>query len=90
MQTLASGRNVFHGNLVATKVYGIVTLNSVCSSVMQCIVVISGMLRVTVNHQADERSQRHYDFPTKRILLTRDPKDVSRRGQYALLPFAFV
>jgi len=32
--------------------------------------------------QVDERIQRHYDFPTKRILLTRDPKDVSRRGQY--------
>jgi len=31
--------------------------------------------------QVDERIQRHYEFPTKRILLTRDPKDVSRRGQ---------
>lgn len=36
---------------------------------------------LVAGEQVDERIQRHYDFSTKRILLTRDPKDVSRRGQ---------
>jgi len=53
----------------------------VCSNCTELLLRVNTMC---VTSQADERIQRHYDFPTKRILLTRDPKDISRRGQHYL------